>query len=341
MSSLTGLNLSGNSLNGNIPPFITSLKNLGTLVLSNNLLSGNINIPWEEMSLSHLDLSRNNLFGDIPDSICFSPYLQVLKLLGNNFSGELSPSLQNCTGLILLDVGENRLSGSITEWVGDNLSIMSALGLRGSMFSGNIPGQLCRLPHLHILDLAHNHLSSFIPTCLGNLSGLQAPSFYEQDPPDFTVSYRQSTDLIVKGRQLEYNLTLGIVNVLDLSSNNLKGEIPEEIINLTYLGPIPPTNQFQTFDDPSIYEGNSQLRGSPLPTNCSVPEFKDDEVEDGDDGKMLWFYLGMAAGFSLGFWVVCGTLIMKSWKRVYFQFVGETKDKIFVAIAVHVARLRR
>ena len=401
MSSLTGLNLSGNSLNGNIPPFITSLKNLGTLVLSNNLLSGNINIPWEEMSLSHLDLSRNNLFGDIPDSICFSPYLQVLKLLGNNYSGELSPSLQNCTGLILLDVGENRLSGSITEWVGDNLSILSALALRGSMFSGNIPGQLCRLPHLHILDLAQNHLSSFIPTCLGNLSGLQAPSFYEQDPPDFTVSYRQSMDLIVKGRQLEYNLTLGIVNVLDLSSNNLKGEIPEEIINLTYLGtlnlswnqltgkipdkigslqrletldlsnnhlsgPIPPsmssmtflnhlnlsytnlwglipsTNQFQTFDDPYIYEGNSQLRGSPLPTNCSVPEFKDDEVEDGDDGEMLWFYIGMAAGFSLGFWVVCGTLIMKkSWKRAYFQFVDETKDKIFVAIAVCVARLRR
>ena len=56
---------------------------------------------------------------------------------------------------------------------------------------------------------------------------MQAPSFYEQDPPDFTVSYRQSMDLIMKGRQLEYNLTLGIVNVLDLSSNNLKGEISD------------------------------------------------------------------------------------------------------------------
>ena len=42
----------------------------------------------------------------------------------------------------------------------------------------------------------------------------------------------------------------------------------------------------------------------------------DDEVEDGDDGEMQWFYLGMAAGFAVGFWVVCGTLIMKkSWRR--------------------------
>ncbi|KAI5573014.1 hypothetical protein POPTR_010G058850v4 [Populus trichocarpa] len=211
LNDLETLDLSSNAISGTIPDSIgqlsKDLKNLGTLVLSNNLLSGNINIPWEEMSLSHLDLSRNNL------QQLFWRTLPVLTKL-------------------------HRLSGSITEWVGDNLSILSALALRGSMFSGNIPGQLCRLPHLHILDLAQNHLSSFIPTCLGNLSGLQAPSFYEQDPPDFTVSYRQSMDLIVKGRQLEYNLTLGIVNVLDLSSNNLKGEIPEEIINLTYLGTL-------------------------------------------------------------------------------------------------------
>ncbi|CAK7327378.1 unnamed protein product [Dovyalis caffra] len=133
MSSLTDLDLSGNSLNGSLPPFISRLKNLGTLVLSNNLLSGNIDIPWKEMSLSTIDLSRNNLSGDIPDSICFSPYLEVLKLFSNNFSGELSPSLQNCTGLSLLDLGENKFSGTIPKWVGDNLSILSELGLRGNM----------------------------------------------------------------------------------------------------------------------------------------------------------------------------------------------------------------
>ncbi|KAF9673666.1 hypothetical protein SADUNF_Sadunf10G0047800 [Salix dunnii] len=60
----------------------------------------------------------------------------------------------------------------------------------------------------------------------------------------------------------------------------------------------------------------------------------DEEVEDGDDGELQWFYLGMAAGFAVGFWVVCGTLIRKkSRRRAYFQFMDETKDKIFVAIA--------
>ncbi|KAJ6981400.1 hypothetical protein NC653_024712 [Populus alba x Populus x berolinensis] len=165
LNDLETLDLSSNAMNGTIPDSIGQLSNqpkeFGNTWFFQIIFSGNINIPWEEMSLSHLDLSRNNLFGDIPDSSCFSPYLQVLKLFSNNFSGELSPSLQNCTGLILLDLEENRLSGSITEWVGDNLSILSALP-RGNMFSGNIPEQLCRLrlPHLHILYLAHNHLSS-------------------------------------------------------------------------------------------------------------------------------------------------------------------------------------
>nr|XP_034914659.1 probable LRR receptor-like serine/threonine-protein kinase At1g34110 [Populus alba] len=275
-ASLEALQLVGNKLSGQIPGSTGHFKQLRSRYLQSNSFSGSIPSSIGSLNdLETLDLSSNAMNGTIPDSIGQLSKLVSLNLkwnswIGslwshlseflsrnvivngpkpfcNNFSGELSPSLQNCTGLILLDLEENRLSGSITEWVGDNLSILSALP-RGNMFSGNIP------------------------------DGMQAPSSYEQDPPDFTVSYRQSMDLIVKGRQLEYNLTLGIIpdkigslqrlETLDLSNYHFSGPIPPSMssmtslnhLNLSYTnlsGPVPSTNQFQTFNDPSIYEVNA------------------------------------------------------------------------------------
>ncbi|OMO88213.1 LRR receptor-like serine/threonine-protein kinase FLS2-like protein [Corchorus olitorius] len=44
----------------------------------------------------------------------------------------------------------------------------------------------------------------------------------------------------------------------------------------------------------------------------------------------------MALGFIVGFWGVCGSLIIKqSWRRAYFKFVEEMKDRLFVFIAVY------
>ena len=50
----------------------------------------------------------------------------------------------------------------------------------------------------------------------------------------------------------------------------------------------------------------------------------------------------MALGFIGGFWAVCGTLIIKrSWRHAYFGLVEETKEKLLMVIAVHMARVRR
>ncbi|KAG5236474.1 inactive leucine-rich repeat receptor kinase XIAO [Salix suchowensis] len=351
------LDLSWNDFQGEtIPEYIGSLN---TWVKVANMLP----------SLSNCDL-RN-----FPDSLP-TTNLSVLRIVrfGYNNSNNFLPRWlysrgpRPCFYICQIDIsGEiddlvEALSGcgnaslEALQLVSFDISISSG---KKNSFSCSILSYIGRLDDLETLDLSFDVMNGTIPDSIGQLSifvslnlkwnswtgivGLQAPSSYEQDPPDFTVSCRQSMDLIVKGRQLEEKSRKRInrtyLGALNLSWKQLTGKIPDKIGSLQRLETHDLSNNHLSF----LHACNSQLCRSPIPTSCSSPEFKDDEVEDGDDGEMQWSYLGMDAGFSVGFWVVCGTLIMKkSWRRAYFQFVDKTKDKIFVAIAaVNVARLRR
>ncbi|WJZ81652.1 hypothetical protein VitviT2T_001482 [Vitis vinifera] len=266
--------------------------------------------------------------------------------------------------------------------------------------------QLCGLSYLHILDLALNNLSGSIPQCLGNLTALRSVTLLDiefDDNPGSHFAYSERMELVVKGQDMEFDSILSIVNLIDLSSNNIWGEIPEEITNLSTLGtlnlsqnqligkipekigtmqgletldlscnclsgpippsmssitslnhlnlshnllsgPIPTTNQFSTFNDPSIYEANLGLCGPPLSTNCSTLNDQDhtDEEEDEDEWDLSWFFISMGLGFPVGFWAVCGSLALKkSWRQAYFRFIDETRDRLYVFAAVNVARLKR
>ena len=150
------------------------------------------------------------------------------------------------------------------------------------------------------------------------------------------------------------------LETLDLSCIHLSGHIPPSMSSMTFLshlnlsynnlfGQIPSSNQFQTFD-PSIYEGNPQLYGPPpLPTS-SMPSdrnaHKDQDVHVHNNGEdqfeNLWFYLSIALGFIVGFWVVCGSLLIKkSWRHTYFCFAEKMKDRLLVVITLNMAHLQR
>ena len=400
MSQLTVLDLSDNFLNGSIPSSINGLSDLGFLLLSNNHLSGNIPNHWKSMqNLLYIDLSKNNLSGDIPSSMFSLPSLSWLQLSNNNLSGNLSFCLKFVSSISLstLDLGENRLSGTIPKWIGERLSSITILRLRGNMLFGRIPKQLCGSTYIHVLDLAHNNFSGSIPSCLGSLAGYKY--FNGTIFPEVT----EHMDLVVKGRQYEYYNQISNVSLMDFSKNSLSGEIPAELTNLTSLnslnlswnqftgkipenigalhqletldlsnnhisghippsmssmtflshlnlsynnlsGEIPSSNQFQTFNDPSIYVGNPQLYGPPpLPTIFSVPSDRSAEDKDGEDHfEKLWFYLSIALGFIVGFWAVCGSLLIKkSWRYAYFRFADKMKDRLLVVIAVNMAHLQR
>ncbi|CAK9165384.1 unnamed protein product [Ilex paraguariensis] len=148
------------------------------------------------------------------------------------------------------------------------------------------------------------------------------------------------------------------LEAIDLSHNNLSGPIPLSQASITSLnklnvsynnlsGKIPSTNQFQTFNDPSIYEGNPGLWGSPLQTPClTVKNGKvegcDAKDDNNDEDDTLPFYISMVLGFGMGFWVVFGSLVMKrSWRHAYFRFLDRVADCLYIFIKLNMARLQR
>ncbi|XP_044379254.1 receptor-like protein 54 [Triticum aestivum] len=89
------IDLSGNSLTGEIPTGITSLAALMNLNLSSNKLSGQIpNMIGSMQSLVSLDLSRNKLSGEMPSSLSSLASLAALNLSYNNLSGRIPSGRQ-------------------------------------------------------------------------------------------------------------------------------------------------------------------------------------------------------------------------------------------------------
>ncbi|RDX93568.1 LRR receptor-like serine/threonine-protein kinase GSO1, partial [Mucuna pruriens] len=203
--------------------------------------------------------------------------------------GELPSTLKNCNNLIMLDVGENMLSGPIPSWIGESMQQLIILNMRGTHFSGNLPiDHLCYLKRIQLLDLSRNNLSNGIPTCLKNFAAMSEKSI-------------NRTDILNREIPKEVGYLLGMVS-LNLSRNNLSGEIPCQIGNLSSLesldlsrnhlsgkipfslyqiddlgkldlshnslsGRIPLERHFETFDV-SSFEGNIDLCGEQLNKSC-------------------------------------------------------------------------
>ncbi|XP_059276989.1 receptor-like protein EIX2 [Lycium ferocissimum] len=230
--------LAKNLFNGTIAPVCESLvmnNSLGLLDLSSNSLSGQLSDCWRSgKNLEGLNLAHNNLSGVIPHSIGDLAELFYLKLQDNFFSKNLPSSLKKITGLKILDVSENSLSGNIPLWLGESLNTLMILKLSRNKFDGNIPWQICQLKYLYMLDLSSNALSGTIPRCLENLhtmSGVeQAPSFTYGPYAD----YRTYGTFVIKGRSLMFDLSMPLI-IIDLAENHLSGEIPKEITSLSAL----------------------------------------------------------------------------------------------------------
>ncbi|CAI9113947.1 OLC1v1037512C4 [Oldenlandia corymbosa var. corymbosa] len=259
------LDLSRNEFQGQIPSWIGNLSSMQILDLSQNQLAGSIpNDICKLSSLNFLDLSANQLNGSIPS--CTSLYkLRFIHLQGNQITGLIPHSiLRNSFDLRAIDFRHNRLSGGVPHDI-MALSQLKVLLLGGNNLQGQIPIYICQLKELMILDFSHNTFSGQIPSCLNNISsgvifevldhiwdvyrsydnivitksskismkGLidiletYAPEFY------VPLKFQEVVDFTTKSRVNAYSGSiLNYMSGIDLSCNQLTGEIPPELGDL-------------------------------------------------------------------------------------------------------------
>lgn len=231
-SIITWINLSDNSFVGPIPLNVDDGSGLYFLLLSHNKLNGSIPSSLCNLTaLEVLDLSDNNLTGEFPNcSNSFPNNLLYLHLNKNKLSGRFPSFLRNCGMLTTLDMGQNRFSGEIPTWVGSSFELLKILRLSSNSFTGAIP-VIAVLTDLQVLDLSSNNLSGEVPPSLRNLTSIIART---NTGDSFGYDgYLESILITTKGMVIEYTPSvLNLVASIDLSKNDLSGEIPTELTEL-------------------------------------------------------------------------------------------------------------
>lgn len=241
--SLSWLDLSSNSFSGSLTEFLCNRQSKpmqsSFLNLASNSLSGEIPDCWTMWpNLVDLNLQDNHFVGNLPFSMSSLTELQTLHIRKNSLSGIFPNFLKKAKKLIFLDLGENNFTGNVPTWIGKELLNLKILSLRSNKFSGHIPKEICDMIYLQDLDLANNNLYGNIPNCLNRLSAMllmkrSNDSLIYSNTSIVEIGRSIVSSLIwVKGIGIEYRNILGLVTNVDLSDNNLSGEIPREITNL-------------------------------------------------------------------------------------------------------------
>ncbi|KAF2284792.1 hypothetical protein GH714_030491 [Hevea brasiliensis] len=245
LSKLVYLDLSHNHFSSSISSFswvgnpnkITTLRLLG-LNLTGEIPSWLMNLT----QLSEVNLGRNQLTGPIPSWLMNLTQLSVVYLGFNRLTGPIPSSLAKLSKLELVYFRNNQLSGKIPFQI-YNFTSLSELALSSNELHGSIPSNISQVKNLEVLDLQSNNLVGSVE--LSSFLQLKKLTFLTLSFNSLTLITKTSTnastpDFLVLGLAF-CNLTefprflhnQDMLESLDLSSNNIKGEIPSWMCSIS------------------------------------------------------------------------------------------------------------
>ena len=251
---VTSIALTGNNVTGTLPDDLGVLKHLISFDFGGNALTGSFPSSVPNMtSLYAISLRGNQMSGPLPE---IPAPMVFCHLDGNKFTGSLSV-FDKCTGLKVLGMTDNRMSGSIPDSLAKNENLQT-LFLGGNELSGDIPAFTA--PALTGLDLSRNKFTGELPIAqLMALPALQELLLFSNDV-EGGVTSAISTEALV---------------VIDLHGNKLTGELPDILAKGQINGLVLhlQDNEFngylsETFVASNIYD--IDLAGNPF--KCPLPQ---------------------------------------------------------------------
>ncbi|XP_071718065.1 receptor like protein 27-like [Rutidosis leptorrhynchoides] len=250
------LYLDNNQLGGQFDQaLILQLTNLSELHIGFNnftshweldtLLSSLTNLQLLDLSSSGLSITTNNATTHNANPNMWYLGLSSCKLnefpVGNNLQGELPNSLSNCHDLEVFDLENNNLNGTFPDWLG-SLSNLQFLNLRSNMFYGPIATSFVvdvSFQSLVVLDLSHNKFVGQLPAKYFQNFNAMKQVIRRSTMPEYLniagIAYYNPVFMTVKGLDLPVGKNFVNYMIVDLSSNEFEGDIPNVIGNLISL----------------------------------------------------------------------------------------------------------
>ncbi|PHU18601.1 hypothetical protein BC332_14296 [Capsicum chinense] len=320
LTNIASLDMSSNVLKSSIPDLLSNITTLSVLDFSRNDLNGHIPylpqleelsvasnpavtidlvsmfaVPWSKLTL--LDICFTRVGGTIPPSLSNSTSLTFFRAHGCSIQGSIPSSITKLEKLSVLMLNENDITGQIPASM-SSLTTLQYLSLFQNRLEGNIPISICQISSLEYLNLEWNDLTGRLPLCIiqlpklsvlyiqrNRLNGNMPFSLFQKsrldeislgtsglsveiDDPDqtfvqtFQPKILDFTSCNMRGEIPDFFSNFTSLVVLNFANNSLSGAIPQWLFNLPALSiPALPMNNFIVFIPPMIH-----LKSSLFPT---------------------------------------------------------------------------